>query len=215
MDLRLFPLQTVLFPGMRLPLHIFEERYRIMVRECIEEDAPFGVVLIRSGVEAGGSAVPHNFGTTARITQVEYLEDGRMNLFTIGEQRFRTIALNTTSPYLRGEVQIIQRPRDAAVPPDLMARARELFETYLQVYFALGNQWTRGVELPEDPGEAADFIAARMDIPAMVKQELLEELSAEKRLAREMEIIAEILPDLRARLVLHLRQKTAGFGVLN
>ena len=54
MDLRLFPLQTVLFPGMRMPLHIFEERYRIMIRECIEEDAPFGVLLIKSGAEVGG-----------------------------------------------------------------------------------------------------------------------------------------------------------------
>ncbi|MBF6600779.1 MAG: LON peptidase substrate-binding domain-containing protein [Dehalococcoidia bacterium] len=75
MDLRLFPLQTVLFPGMRLPLHIFEERYKIMVRECIDEDAPFGVVLIRSGAEVGGGAIPHDVGTTARIIQVEYLDE--------------------------------------------------------------------------------------------------------------------------------------------
>jgi len=103
MDLRLFPLQTVLFPGMRLPIHVFEDRYRLMIRECIEEDAPFGVLLIKSGSEVGGPAVPHDLGTTARILQVEYLEDGRMNIFTIGERRFRTIALNTTQPYLRGE----------------------------------------------------------------------------------------------------------------
>src|SRR5438128_2047759 len=92
MDLRLFPLNTVLFPGMRMPLHIFEERYKIMVRECMEEDAPFGIVLIRSGVEVGGGAVPHSLGTTARIMQVEYLDEGRLNLFAIGERRFRIIA---------------------------------------------------------------------------------------------------------------------------
>ena len=65
MDLRLFPLNTVLFPGMRMPLHIFEERYRIMIRECIEEDAPFGVLLIKAGAEVGSGAVPHDVGTVA------------------------------------------------------------------------------------------------------------------------------------------------------
>jgi Lon protease-like protein len=69
MYLRLFPLQTVLFPGMRMPLHIFEERYKLMIRECIEQDAPFGVLLIRDGAEVGAGAVPHNVGTTARISQ--------------------------------------------------------------------------------------------------------------------------------------------------
>ena len=95
-DLRLFPLNSVLFPGMRMPLHIYEERYRVMIRECVEEDAPFGVALIKSGPEVGSGAIPHDVGTTARILQVEYLDDGRMNIFTIGEQRFRTLAINTT-----------------------------------------------------------------------------------------------------------------------
>src|SRR6185503_19425073 len=102
MELRLFPLNTVLFPGMRMPLHIFEERYRLMIRECIEQDAPFGVLLIREGEETGGSAVPHGVGTTARITQVEYLDDGRMNIFTIGQERFRLSELSTDREYLTG-----------------------------------------------------------------------------------------------------------------
>ena len=215
MDLRLFPLQTVLFPGMRMPLHIFEERYKIMVRECIEEDAPFGVVLIRSGAEVGAGAVPCDVGTTARIVQVEHLDEGRMNLFTIGEQRFRIIAVNTTSPYLRGEVELLGRRGDAQPPPALMARAQELFDAYLRTYLALGGQWTRGVDLPADPGGAADYIAARMDIAAPLKQELLEQLSPEGRLSRELEIIADELPEMRLRLAAYLRQKTAGFGVLN
>ncbi|MHB8514163.1 MAG: LON peptidase substrate-binding domain-containing protein [Dehalococcoidia bacterium] len=215
MDLRLFPLQTVLFPGMRMPLHIFEERYKIMVRECIEEDASFGVVLIRSGAEVGAGAVPYDVGTTARIVQVEHLDEGRMNLFTIGEQRFRIIAVNTTSPYLRGEVEIVEQRRGAQPPPELLERAQELFVTYLRTYMALGGQWTRGVDLPADAGEAADYIAARMDIGAPLKQELLEQLSPEGRLARELEIIAEELPEMRVRLAAYLRQRTAGFGVLN
>jgi Lon protease-like protein len=216
MDVRLFPLQTVLFPGMRLPLHVFEERYKLMVRECIEEDAPFGVVLIRSGSEVGSGAVPHGVGTTARIVQVEYLDEGKMNLFTMGERRFRIVTINTTSPYLRAEVELLE-PRAAAapVPAELLERAQISFREYLQTYLALSGQWTRGVELGDDINEAADFIAARMDVPPPLKQELLEELSPEARLARELEVIAEELPDMRTRLAAYVRQRTSGFAVLN
>ena len=215
MDLRLFPLQTVLFPGMRMPLHIFEERYRIMIGECIEEDVPFGVVLIKSGVEVGGGSTPHSIGTTARIQQVEHLEDGRMNLFTVGEHRFRIVTLNTTQPYLRGEVAYVEQQQADDAARAVMSHAQELFDEYLKTYLAIGNQWTRGAFLPEDPGEAGDYIATRMDIPAEAKQELLEMLSPAPRLRRELEIIAEALPDMRLRLVAHLRQQTAGFAVLN
>ncbi|MEX2245208.1 MAG: LON peptidase substrate-binding domain-containing protein [Dehalococcoidia bacterium] len=213
MDLRILPLQTVLFPGMRLPLHIFEDRYRRMVRECLEEDAPFGVVLIKSGAEVGAGATPHNIGTAARILQAEYLDDGRMNIFTIGQHRFRIVTLNTTEPYLRGEVQLLDQQR--APVTDAIANARGLFEDYLKTYLALGNQWTRGVQLPDDAGEAADYIAARLDVPLQMKQDLLEELSPDARLGREVELIREELPDMRLRLAALLRQKTSGFGVMN
>src|SRR2546423_2082962 len=149
MDLALFPLQTVLFPGMKLPLHIFEERYKLMVRECIDEQAPFGVVLIHTGEEVGEAPVPHNVGTTAKITDVETLDEGRMNLLTIGVERFRIIAVTTTSPYLRGEVELVEQRRES-VPPETLSRAEDLFATYLKLYMAIGNQWTHGVELPVD-----------------------------------------------------------------
>jgi Lon protease-like protein len=215
MQLRLFPLQTVLFPGMRMPLHIFEERYRTMIRECIDEDAPFGVVLIREGAEVGGGAVPHNTGTTARITQVEYLEDGRMNIFTIGAQRFRIEKISTDREYLTGDVQIIEQGEPTGAAQALMPRAQALFNDYLRTYLSLSDQWTRGVTLPEDPAEAADYIAARTDTLPEVKQKWLEELSPESRLAQELEVIEEALPEMRARVAARIHQKTAGFGVLN
>lgn len=215
MDLRIFPLQTVLFPGMRLPLHIFEERYKLMIRECIEADSPFGVVLIRAGAEAGGGAVPHEVGTTARITQVEYIDDGRMNLLTIGEQRFRINRLDHQRPYLVGDVDIIDQERGHEGARGLLERARDVFNEYLKLYLALGDQWTRGVELPSDPGDASDYIAARTDAPVEMKQVWLEELDPEARLTLQLELIGESLPDMRGRLGMKLRQKTAGFGVLN
>src|SRR5207302_802271 len=215
MDLRLFPLNTVLFPGMRMPLHIFEDRYRVMIRECIEEDAPFGVLLIKAGSEVGSGAVPHDTGTTARILQVDYLDDGRMNIFAIGHQRFRIVAVNTTQPYLRGEVSLLEQEAATDSAHATMPRARQMFDDYLKTYLALADQWTRGVYLPDDPAEAADYVAARMDIGPDAKQELLTLLNPGARLRRELEIIGELLPDMHGRLVAHLRQKTSGFAVLN
>ena len=215
MDLRLFPLNTVLFPGMRMPLHIFEERYRIMIRECIEEDAPFGVLLIKAGAEVGSGAVPHDVGTVARIIQVEYLEDGRMNIFTMGDERFRIVAINTTQPYLRGEVSTLRQEPATDSAYAALPRARQLFDDYLKTYLALGDQWTRGVFLPENPADAADYMAARMDIGPDAKQELLAQLNPEARIRRELEILGEVLPDMHGRLVAHLRRKTSGFAVLN
>lgn len=215
MDLRLFPLGSVLFPGMRLPLHIFEDRYKVMVRECIEEDAPFGVVLIRSGAEVGGGAIPHDVGTTARILQVEYLEDGRMNIFTLGGRRFRIVAVNTTEPYLRAEVAFLDQQPATEAAYAAMPKASMLFDDYLKTYLALSDQWIRGTELPADAAEAADYIAARTDFSPEIKQELLEQLDPEERLRREMELITATLPDMHGRLVARLRQKTGGFSVLN
>ncbi len=215
MDLRLFPLNSVLFPGMRMPLHIFEERYRIMIRECIEEDAPFGVVLIKSGAEVGSGALPHDIGTTARVLQVEYLDDGRMNIFTTGHERFRVVAINTTQPYLRGEVSVLQQEPSTDRAYAALPRARYVFDDYLKTYLSLADQWTRGVYLPDDPADAADYMAARMEVGLDAKQELLAELNPEARIRRELEILGEMLPDMHGQLVAHLRRKTSGFAVLN
>jgi len=215
MFLRLFPLQSVLFPGMRMPLHIFEERYKTMIRQCIEEDAPFGVLLIRVGAEAGGAAVPYGVGTTARISQVEYLDDGRMNIFTMGERRFRIVKLDTSLEYLSGEIEYVEPEPVTEGAQALLPQAHDLFNDYFRTYLALADQWTRGVSLPDDPGDAADYIAARTDASAQLKQAWLEELSPEARLRSQLEAIAEALPDMKMRLEVRLRQKTSGFGVLN
>ena len=86
--LPLCPLNLVLFPGMDLPLHIFEERYKDMIRECINNDSPFGVVLIKEGLEVGEPAEPERIGTSTRILRSEVLDQGRLNIMTKGDRRF-------------------------------------------------------------------------------------------------------------------------------
>ena len=103
-ELPLFPLNTVLFPGQMLPLHIFEDRYRLMIRRCLAEDLPFGVVLIKRGTEVGAEAEPHEVGTIARILKSSHQSDGTIDIITVGQERFCIDRLIHDQPYLRGEV---------------------------------------------------------------------------------------------------------------
>src|SRR5215207_7429183 len=106
MKLPLFPLNTVLFPGMPLSLHIFEDRYKEMISRCLQDNTPFGVLLIKEGVEAlGPLAQPHSIGCTAQITQVQPLDEGRMNLIAIGHERFKLLSLDYALPYLMGDIE--------------------------------------------------------------------------------------------------------------
>jgi Lon protease-like protein len=109
-ELPLFPLHSVLCPGVALPLHIFEERYRLMVSRCIERSEPFGVVLIREGHEVGPLTVRvAEVGTTALIREAGRYPDGRMDIMTVGGRRFRVHGVDgDREPYLVGDVSLIE-----------------------------------------------------------------------------------------------------------
>jgi Lon protease-like protein len=87
LELPLFPLNTVLFPGMVLPLHIFEDRYRLMINQCIERNRDFGVLLVGPDLAGQGTVSVHAIGTSARITKIQRLADGRMDIITTGLER--------------------------------------------------------------------------------------------------------------------------------
>jgi len=101
-ELPLFPLNVVLFPYLLLPFYIFEERYKLMMNRCLEDNAPFGVALIKVGKEVGGPAVPHTVGTLARIVHVNREEKGRMYNTALGESRFKLLDWWRSEPYLMG-----------------------------------------------------------------------------------------------------------------
>jgi uncharacterized protein len=102
--LPMFPLGTVLLPGMVMPLHVFEPRYRQLVRDCQAGDSEFGVVLIERGSEVGGGDVRTDVGTVARIVQSQELPDGRFLLAAVGERRLRVERWLDDEPYPRAEV---------------------------------------------------------------------------------------------------------------
>src|SRR6185295_4168291 len=107
MELPIFPLNTVLFPGGRLPLHIFEERYKLMVSRCLGRGEPFGVCLIRAGQEVGAPAEPFGIGTTAYIREVQELDEGRLNIVCIGGERFILGEITSSTPYITARIEPI------------------------------------------------------------------------------------------------------------
>src|ERR1035438_7357518 len=125
--LPLFPLGTVLYPGLLLPLHIFEDRYRQLVHELLDGPGPqhFGVIAIREGRETGVDSISsvYEIGCTAMLRQVREHEDGRFDLVTVGTQRFRLGQFDDSRPYLQGEVELLGEDTGDPATADLAARA--------------------------------------------------------------------------------------------
>jgi uncharacterized protein len=174
-EIPLFPLNTVLFPGMPLPLHIFEERYKDMINWCQTTKRPFGVVLIRSGVAEGGPlAEPHLVGCTAQIAQVQPLSQGRIFIMAIGHERFRILSLNYDRPYLMGEVE--QYPLVPEAGTRLEEPAQSLYPLvvdYLQVLADLGQVELDISQIPQDHKSLPYLAASLIQIPTEQKQALL------------------------------------------
>lgn len=178
-DLPLFPLYTVLFPHTPIQLHIFEDRYQQMIGMCLQEQRPFGVVLIRRGAEAlGPLAAPYLIGCTAEIIATQPLDEGRMNLVALGRERFKILSLDsTTHPYLIGVVEPYPWRMDS--PEALAERGAALLALLRRYLYRLAD--ISGSEAPVDAGklpkdvfELACLAAAVLEIDPTQKQALLE-----------------------------------------
>ena len=189
-DLPLFPLNTVLFPGMILPLHIFEERYKLMVERCVEEERPFGVLLIREGKEVGETAVPYTVGTTTLIASVTRADGGRMNIITIGLERFRLQALRHDRPYLVGDAEPFPltggdtKQAHAQVGP-----IRALLQQYLSLLDQAQGHSIEIEDVPTDPRTLALLVAITLQLPMSEKQGLLAQPDVVRMLSVERAIM--------------------------
>jgi Lon protease-like protein len=184
--LPLFPLNTVLFPHMPAGLHIFEERYREMIRDCQDQGTSFGIVAIREGLEVGRSAFPFSVGTLAQIHELEALDDGGFKLVVAGASRFRVESLSLNRSYLVGSIQYLQDTRgDESTIPDLVRRATVAFRAYTAGLRNLEDEAgddAEPAELPDDPELLSYLIAASLNVEVNRRQELLEEDSVSGRL---------------------------------
>jgi Lon protease-like protein len=177
MDLPLFPLNSVLFPGMPLRLHIFEDRYKEMINECVEQQSPFGVVLIAEGQEAQSSlAKPHLIGTTAYISQVQRLALGRMNILAIGKERFKINQLDAKSrSFLMGEVEMMPfEDKSSLGLARGAAKLRGLVERYLIALSEAGQLQVDTSQIPRDTLSLAYLAAMLLQDDIGSKQHLLE-----------------------------------------
>jgi Lon protease-like protein len=206
--LPLFPLGSVLFPGALMPLHIFEPRYRLLVRRCIEQQRPFGIVLIKSGSEVGDGAEPYAVGTEAKIVAESLLPDGRSYIVTRGERRFAVeTLLPDAEPYLVGQVRYLDEA-DGDRAADRAGVAREALGAYLLAVVAVTED-SRGERALADelrnalPTDLAYRIAGSLAVDAPQQQALLELETASARLEEETRILnreTELLRDLLVRL---------------
>jgi len=195
--LPLFPLSTVLYPGLLLPLHIFEPRYRALVADLTRSpeasgpDQSFGVIAIRTGNEVGTDTLPtlHPVGCTAALKQVEPLPNGRFDLVTSGDRRSRLHGLLPEGPYLVGEVEYL--PEDVgAAPAALGAAVRAAYSEYREQLLEAAGQAPRvRGELPADPVMLSYLVASAMLLELGDKQRLLEYPDAGSRLRAELALL--------------------------
>jgi uncharacterized protein len=202
--LPLFPLGTVLFPGVVLPLHIFEERYRRLVRDLLAEPEPrqFGVIAIRKGRETGVDGVSSLFsiGCTATLRRVSEYRDGRFDLVTVGTRRFRLRSVDDSGPYLRGEVDPLPEDVGDEAEAALVADgARRAFVDYLAALTERGATVQPSVpELPDEPMRLSYLIAAAVVAELADRQALLAQPDAVARLRAERALLSSETSMLRA-----------------
>jgi len=199
-DLGLFPLDVVLLPTERIPLHIFEPRYRELIGECLSEDREFGLVFgDRDGLR--------EVGTRAAVVEVvEEFPDGRLNIVVEGRDRFRLVALTEGRSFATGDVQPLAD--EAAVSE------REQREAALGLYRTLAELVEADVDEPDpDSGVLSFELAARVDFGAERKQDLLELTSEPERLARVAELLESAVDAIRLERQLAERAALNGRGV--
>jgi Lon protease-like protein len=197
-ELGLFPLPIVLVPTERIPLHIFEPRYRELIDECIELGEEFGLVL------ATGDGAVHEIGTRARVAQVfEVLDDGSMNIVVEGGERFRLLELTSGRAFTTGIVEPVQDEDEPALSADV--------ERAFEVFSELAEVSDSEVDVPDPLSPLLDFeLAARVDFATEAKQELLSMTSPRARMSALVGLLDVALEAIRLELTLRERASRNG-----
>ena len=176
-----FPLDHVLLPGLPLPLHIFEPRYRQMLADIEASRGGFGIVALSRGSETSADVDFAKIGTLAEILEKEPYPDGSCDLLTVGSRRFRIVDVDSSAkPYLLAQVEWLSED-DGDLPADLALTVTALFGRYSQVLSDVSER-DRDVELVSDPVRLSYEVAARVQLPVSQRQKLLAMPTAADRL---------------------------------
>jgi Lon protease-like protein len=203
----LFPLGTVLFPGMPIPLHIFEPRYRQLMRDHGEDTFPFGVSLIHSAREPQSTFPSHDIGTAALVTTRHERPDGRWDIVAKGERRFRILDVDDSQPYAVATVEWIEEELgDPTEAETLLRIVGAQFHRYAGGVTRLTKRRFVDVSIPEDPIRASYDLGSRLPLHTWERQRLLQAKTAVERLS-EVSYLAE------RELALLLRAGAAGLAL--
>jgi Lon protease-like protein len=197
-ELGLFPLSIVLVPTERIPLHIFEPRYRELIEECVADETEFGLVL------ATGDGAVHEIGTRASVLEVlEVLEDGRMNIVVEGGERFRLLELTSGRSFTTGLVEPMLDEDDPPSATDV--------ERTLEMFSELAETSEADVDVPEADTHQLDFeLAARVEFGVDAKQEVLAMTSPRLRMQRLAAVFESALEAVRLELATRERASKNG-----
>jgi Lon protease-like protein len=199
----MFPLESVLMPGMVLPLHVFEDRYRTMVRDCMAGEREFGVVLIERGSEVGGGDVRSIVGTVAQIVQAEENDDGRWGVVAVGVRRMRVQRWLDDDPYPRADLTDWPDEIDASDEVDLDDLYRQQVSTLRRVLAMsaeLGRPADPTAEVADEPLAGSYHLSVLAPVGPLDRQRLLAADGPRDRLVRLASLLAEESADLEAQL---------------
>jgi Lon protease-like protein len=201
-ELPLFPLPTVLYPGIPLPLHVFEERYKQMFARVLGDDRRFGVVAVAEGAEVGGHHSYQRIGCLAEVRNARPYPDGRMDVLCQGVSRFEVTGVTQPSPYVVAEVAALPERAGGGAGAEAV-RARWLFARYVSLLLRLAGEETEQIEVPDEPLAASYLVAAGLQVDLADKQRLLAAGSGAERLRAASAL-------LRRELALLERLQTTG-----
>lgn len=212
-NLPIMPLNAVLFPGAPTTLYLHEARYRKMLADCLAGEGYLGVALLRAGKEVGGPAIPYDVGTLAHIVEATHLPDGSSMVLAQGGLRFRIDTILATVPIVRADVVLLEEDAEITAEDEaLLVSAREhLKELIRLVLTAMGAE---GVEpdIPHDPVQLSYAIAANLQAPLHLQQEMLEATSLTRRLELALPLLSREVGQYRVLAAAREKLRRLGLG---
>lgn len=199
-----FPLNTVVFPGVVTPLHVFEDRYRALMRDLVAIPDPaertFAVVAIREGYEVGDRGVQslHRVGTLVQLTEIERYDDGRFDIEVTGRQRIVLDQVDASGEYLTARGDLVDDEEDSSEAAEEAERALAAFEEYREALSTMRGGPVLAGPLPHDPAYLSYSLAATCLLSQSQRQDLLEAPDAFTRLRMLRGSLREEMRAMRA-----------------
>ena len=213
LELAIFPLPLVLFPGASQMLHIFEPRYREMLADCLSGNERFGISWVETEGKEDPAPAVGTVGCIAHIRASTALPDGRSNILTVGEDRYTLVAyLASKKPYRVAQVDTFEEEHSGAEDRELGSRVAQIFVRFNAVVSALNDAPSAAPEMPDDPTDLSFQIAAALQLEPRLKQEMLILRSTHQRLESLDRILKAVTTELGPRAEVHVRARKNGKG---